>query len=74
MLNASNAVENQKVSICRLSDETKDIIARAMQIAVIEANNFATKHNLSNEYPLPKALTQIYIQLKESKEIWLIES
>jgi hypothetical protein len=67
MLNASNAVENQRVSICRLSDENFTLIKKALDIAWDAA---ATK----NITPLANAIDELSTQLRKGKEIWLIES
>lgn len=68
MLNAPNAVENQKVSICRLSGENKRMITLAMKMA---ENQAALK---GSPIELVDTLKSLANQLESSKEIWLIES
>ncbi len=65
MLNASNAVENQKVIVCRLSDENRSLIIKSLDIAW----NMAVQ---SDKIPLANALGELETLLKASKEIWLL--
>lgn len=72
MLNASNAVENQEVSVCRLSDTNKEILVKALHIA----HRFAVQSAGTNPVfqTLPETIEELNFKLKASKEIWLIDS
>lgn len=78
MLNASNAVENQKVSICRLSGENRSLIIKALDIAASQARMAGLKSTTGKSgiefIELANELDKLEVQLKGSKEVWLIES
>jgi hypothetical protein len=73
MLNASNAVENQRVSICRLSSENRSLLVKGLAIAIYTGEKWAEEDE-RNRTPLIEELVKLETQLQESTEIWLIES
>ena len=72
-MNASSAVENQRVSICRLSGETKDVIVMALRIAHTAGKKWEQRDK-RNRDDVIEELTKLITQIESSEEVWLIES